>query len=236
MIKKKTAIYIRVSVLKEVAVSPQMQLDKAESYCKLQGEEYEVYQDLDFSGKDTNRPAFQRMHRKIKAGYISKLIVYRLDRLSRSLKDLALFMDFLREKGVEFFSVTEHFDTSTPMGRAMFSIMGVFAQMEREVISERIADTKAKQMADGIKLGPAPYGYRLKVKSRSQWEIIPEEAKIIRKVFELYASGKHSYISLAAYLHRTIGRSPRKKGPGMVPWGVSGCARQGWGREREAAI
>jgi len=228
MSKKKTAIYIRVSVLKEDAVSPQMQLDKAKQYCQLHGERYQVFQDLDFSGKDTNRPAFQRMKEQIQAGFISKLVVYRLDRLSRSLKDLALFMDFLRERDVEFYSITERFDTSTPMGRAMLNIMGVFAQMEREVISQRISDTKAKQISDGIRLGMAPYGYRIKVKRHSQWEIIPEEARIVRKVFHLYSTGKYNYCSLAAYLNRTIGRKMRKQRSGQSVWGRSEYSRQGW--------
>jgi DNA invertase Pin-like site-specific DNA recombinase len=86
MSKKKTAIYVRVSVLKEEAVSPQMQMDKAKQYCQLHDEKYEVFQDLDFSGKDTNRPAFQQMVSHIKMGLISKLVVYRLDRVSRSVK------------------------------------------------------------------------------------------------------------------------------------------------------
>ena len=225
---KKTAIYIRVSVLKEDAVSPQMQLDKAKQYCQLHNEQYEVFQDLDFSGKDTNRPAFQKMKEQIEAGFISKLVAYRLDRLSRSLKDLALFMDFLRDKDVEFYSITEHFDTSIPMGRAMLNIMGVFAQMEREVISQRVFDTKAKQIADGIRLGMAPYGYRIRVKRHSQWEAIPEEAHIVRMAFRLYSTGKYSYHSLAAYLNRTIGRKMRKRRSGQSVWGQSEYSRYGW--------
>jgi len=106
---KKTAIYIRVSVLKEEGVSPEMQLDKAKQYCRLHNEKSQVFQDLDFSGKDTNRPGYQAMVNAIKAGLISKVVVYRLDRLSRSLKDLILFIDLLRESQTEFVSITEQF-------------------------------------------------------------------------------------------------------------------------------
>ena len=71
---KRAAIYIRVSVLKEEALSPEMQLSKCESYCRVTGEEYRVFQDLDFSGKDTRRPAFQAMKREIEAGAIGKVV------------------------------------------------------------------------------------------------------------------------------------------------------------------
>jgi len=168
------------------------------------------------------------MAEHIKAGLISKVVVYRLDRLSRSLKDLALFMDMLKEKEVKFYSITENFDTTSPMGQAMLSIMGVFAQMEREVISQRITHTKAKQMADGIKLGPPPFGYRIKIGSRNRWKIIPSEAKIVRKVFSMYATGKWSYQSIAAYLNGTVGRPERKREPGVSGWGRNEYAKQGW--------
>jgi len=215
-------------MLRKEAVSPQMQLDRAKDYCNLYNEEYRVFRDLDFSGKDTKRPAFQEMKKQIEAGLIKKVVVYRLDRLSRSLKDLILFIDLLKDKGVEFVSITEKFDTSTPMGRAMLNIMGVFAQMEREVISQRIAHTKAKQMADGIKLGLPPFGYRLKMGSGSRWEIIPEEAKIVKNVFSMYATGKWSYQSIAAYLNRTIGRPEREIKKGVSVWGRNEYAKQGW--------
>lgn len=214
-------------MLKEEAVSPEMQLDRCKSYCRLNNEEYKVFQDLDFSGKDTKRPAFQAMQREISAGIIGKVIVYRLDRLSRSLKDLVLFIELLREKGVEFVSLTEKFDTSIPMGRAMLNIMGVFAQMEREVISQRIRDTKAMQIRDGMKLGMPPYGYILKVGKHGEWEICKEEAEIVKKVFSMYASGNFSYKSLALYLNGQKNRERLEK-PGQSTWGNGEYSSYGW--------
>lgn len=227
MNKEKAAIYVRVSVLKEEAVSPEMQLDKARKYCELNDEKYEVFKDLDFSGKDTNRPAFQQMQDKINMGLISKVVVYRLDRVSRSVKDLALFMESLKENDVEFCSITENFDTTTPMGRAMINIMGVFAQMEREVISQRILDTKAKQMADGIKLGIPPYGYRLRVKCQSKWVIVPKEAELVKIVFQMYATGKWSSKTLATYLNDNFKRQ-RDKLPGQSTWRGGEHTRSRW--------
>lgn len=224
---RKTAIYIRVSVLKEEALSPEMQLSKCESYCRMMGEEYKVFQDLDFSGRDTKRPAFQAMRREIEAGAIGKVVVYRLDRLSRSLKDLVLFIDLLRERGVELVSLTERFDTSSPMGRAMLNIMGVFAQMEREVIAQRIKDAKALQMRNGVKLGMPPFGYRLKVGTHGEWEICREEAKIVREVFRMYATGRWSYRSIARYLNGRVKRRRERK-PGQSTWGRGEYSKQGW--------
>jgi len=204
-----------------------MQKEKALNYCDLNDEEYQVFEDLDFSGKDTKRPAFQEMKKQIKAGLVKKVVVYRLDRLSRSLKDIILFIDLLKEGGVEFVSITEKFDTSTPMGRAMLNIMGVFAQMEREVISQRIKDSSEKQIHEGKKLGMPPFGYRLKVGKHGEWEIQKKEAEIVKKVFEMYSTGDWSYKSLASYLNKHE-RIEREDKPGQPTWGEGEYSSQGW--------
>lgn len=111
-------------------------------YCKYEtrGNPYKSYSDKGYSGKNTNRPAFEEMIEDIKQGKISRVIVYKLDRISRSILDFANIMEVFSEHNVEFVSSTERFDTSTPIGRAMLNICIVFAQLERETIQKRVAD------------------------------------------------------------------------------------------------
>ena len=129
------AIYPRQSVDKRDSVSIESQIE----FCKyeLKGESYREYPDKGYSGKNTDRPHFQEMVRDIEQGLISKVVVYKLDRISRSIIDFANMMEFFQKYNVEFVSATEKFDTSTPMGRAMLNICIVFAQLERETIQRR---------------------------------------------------------------------------------------------------
>ena len=96
--------------------------------------------DKGYSGKNTDRPKFQELVRDIKRGLIAKVVVYKLDRISRSILDFANMMELFQQYNVEFVSSTEKFDTSTPMGRAMLNICIVFAQLERETIQKRVTD------------------------------------------------------------------------------------------------
>ena len=116
------AIYARQSVDKADSLSIQGQID----LCRREvGREVQVFQDKGFSGKNTNRPDFQRMMADVEKGIVQKIVVYRLDRFSRSLADFSRLWEVLQRHGVEFVSVNERFDTSTPMGRAMLSIITV---------------------------------------------------------------------------------------------------------------
>lgn len=114
------------------SISVESQLE----YCRYEthGDPYIEYADRGFSGKNTNRPDFERMMNDIRAGKIKRVIVYKLDRISRSILDFANMMETFQEYNVEFVSSTEKFDTSTPIGRAMLNICIVFAQLERETI------------------------------------------------------------------------------------------------------
>jgi len=116
------AIYARQSVDKKDSISIESQID----FCKREFDEtkaYKTYIDKGFSGKDTNRPAFENMMNDIKAGQIEKVIVYKLDRISRSTLDFANIINVFKKHDVEFISSTEKFDTSTPIGKAMLNIM-----------------------------------------------------------------------------------------------------------------
>ena len=130
------AIYARKSVFREDSISIESQIEHCQYEAK--GEEAIVYSDNGFSGKNTDRPEYQRMIEDIKSKKINKVIVYKLDRISRSILDFSRMMDLFQEMNVAFVSATEHFDTSSPMGRAMLNICIVFAQLERETIQQRL--------------------------------------------------------------------------------------------------
>lgn len=132
------AIYTRQSVDRADSISIESQIE----FCKyeMRGEAYKVYTDRGYSGKNTDRPAFAEMMNDIENGIISKVVVYKLDRISRSILDFSTMMERFEKYKVEFVSTTEKFDTSSPMGRAMLNICIVFAQLERETIQKRVTD------------------------------------------------------------------------------------------------
>ena len=185
------AIYARKSVEKENSISIDSQIDM----CKFEarGEKFNIYSDNGYSGKNTNRPDFQRMMEDIKAKKIHKVIVYRLDRISRSILDFSEMMNLFEKYKVDFVSATEHFDTSSPMGRAMLNICIVFAQMERETIQERVTDAYESRSQKGFYMGGrVPYGYKLIPTTingiqTKMYEAEPEEAEDIKLIYQLYS-------------------------------------------------
>lgn len=163
------------------------------------------YSDQGYSGKNTDRPDFQRLLKDIKADKISKLYVYRLDRFSRSIADFGQLWNVLQAHEVEFVSVTESFDTSTPMGRAMLHIIMVFAQLERETTAERVKDNYESRAALGSwPGGPAPYGYRNGRTANGTPTLLQdrERAEIICRIFEAYAEEDATLGSVARKLNR----------------------------------
>lgn len=200
------AIYTRQSVDKMDSISIESQLE----YCKYEtrGNPYKSYSDKGYSGKNTNRPAFEEMLEDIKQGKISRVIVYKLDRISRSILDFANMMEVFAEHNVEFVSSTERFDTSTPIGRAMLNICIVFAQLERETIQKRVADAYYSRSKRGFYMGGRiPYGFE-KVKTEidgiktSKYVPIPEEAEQIRLMYSLYADEDNSLGDIIAYFNK----------------------------------
>lgn len=200
------AIYTRQSVDKMDSISIESQLE----YCKYEtrGNPYKSYSDKGYSGKNTNRPAFEEMLEDIKQGKISRVIVYKLDRISRSILDFANMMEVFAEHNVEFVSSTERFDTSTPIGRAMLNICIVFAQLERETIQKRVADAYYSRSKRGFYMGGRiPYGFE-KVKTEidgiktSKYVPIPEEAEQIRLMYSLYKDEDNSLGDIIAYFNK----------------------------------
>ena len=154
------AIYARQSVDKKDSISIESQIE----FCKyeLKGGNCKEYTDKGYSGKNTDRPKFQELVRDIKRGLIAKVVVYKLDRISRSILDFANMMELFQQYDVEFVSSTEKFDTSTPMGRAMLNICIVFAQLERETIQKRVTDAYYSRCQRGFHMsGAAPFGFQL---------------------------------------------------------------------------
>ncbi|MCM1579005.1 MAG: recombinase family protein [Ruminococcus sp.] len=185
------AIYARKSVFREDSVSIESQIEMCRY--EARGEKSVIYQDNGFSGKNTDRPDFQKMMNDIKSGKISKVIVYKLDRISRSILDFSEMMDVFQKYGVDFVSATEKFDTSSPMGRAMLNICIVFAQLERETIQQRVADAYASRSKMGLFMGGhIPYGFTkvplvINGINSSMFEAVEEEADDIRRMFDIYS-------------------------------------------------
>lgn len=184
-------IYSRQSLEKKESISIESQIE----FCKREifNEEFKVYTDSGYSGKNIKRPAFQSMMKDIKNGKINKIVVYRLDRISRSLVDFADFMEVLEENKSAFVSATEKIDTSTPMGRAMLYIVVIFAQLERETIASRVQDNYFSRVSDGAWGGGLPpLGFELKKniingKNASTLSSVDDIA-IIQKIFDLYGN------------------------------------------------
>ena len=197
------AIYARQSVDKKDSISIESQIE----FCKyeLKGGNCKEYTDKGYSGKNTDRPKFQELVRDIKRGLIAKVVVYKLDRISRSILDFANMMELFQQYNVEFVSSTEKFDTSTPMGRAMLNICIVFAQLERETIQKRVTDAYYSRSQRGFKMGgKAPYGFHtepIKMDGINTKKLVvnPDEAANIRLMFEMYAQPTTSYGDITRY-------------------------------------
>lgn len=196
-------IYARQSVDRADSISIESQIE----FCQYEarGEAFRVYTDRGYSGKNTDRPAFSDMMNDIENGVISKVIVYKLDRISRSILDFSTMMERFGQYKVEFVSTTEKFDTSSPMGRAMLNICIVFAQLERETIQKRVADAYFSRSQKSFYMGGrVPYGFRLipttidGVKT-SMYEVHPDEAEQVRLIYELYAKPECSYGDIIRY-------------------------------------
>lgn len=193
----KCAIYTRVSTsegLEQEFTSLDNQRESAENYIQSQKSQGwiilpERYDDGGYTGANTDRPALQRLIEDIKAHRIDCVVVYKVDRLSRSLLDFSQLLEFFDQNSVTFVSVTQHFNTNTSMGRLTLNILLSFAQFEREIISERTRDKMGAARKKGKWIGGCvPLGYDLD-KENHKLIVNQEEAKIVREIFELYLKG-----------------------------------------------
>lgn len=185
------AIYARQSVDKKDSISIDSQIEMCKKECG--SEATKIYSDKGFSGKNTNRPKFEQLMKDVKDGLITKVVVYRLDRFSRSIADFGQAWAKFQESNVEFISINEKFDTSTPMGRAMLHIIMVFAQLERETIAERVKDNYYSRIKHGNwPGGPAPLGFNNTKMTNSDGKIVPtlvpnKDIEIAKRIFFEYS-------------------------------------------------
>lgn len=144
----------------------------------------------DASGKNTNRRGLQKAMHWAKFGLIDVLLVYRVDRFSRNLRDTVTLLGELDEAGVAFRSATEPFDTSTPMGRMMVQLLAMFAQFERDMIVDRVTAGMERKAANGCwKGGPPPPGYDVDP-ATDRLTVNETEAVLIRLIFDLYTKDR----------------------------------------------
>lgn len=181
---KEVVIYTRVSSEEQVSgYSLGEQERKCKEYLESQGHTlYKVYREEGVSGSKRNRPALDQLMKEAKNKSFDVVFVYKLDRFSRNLKNLLDLVSELESYDVGFKSITETFDTTTPMGKYMLQNMGSIAELERSMIRERTQMGKIASMKDGIWNGCPPYGYDIKEKRLA---INKDEAKIVKKMYGL---------------------------------------------------
>lgn len=192
--KKRAVGYCRISTLMQVDnTSLKDQEDKIKMYAKLHNIEIDkIFIDKAVSGKSTDRPEYDNMMDYIKTNDVDMIMVYKNDRIHRSLYNLLAMIYDIQEYNVALVSITEHFDTSTPQGMLFLQMLGSFAEFERAVINERTRNGRIARLNENKWVGGKPaFGY--KVNKHGQFEIYEEEAKIVKDIFKLRSKG----ISLA---------------------------------------
>lgn len=209
----KVAIYSRKSKFTGKGDSIENQIEMCKNYVTTHfGADCEVivYEDEGFSGGTIDRPQFKLMLQDAKRKRFDSLICYRLDRVSRNIADFSSLIEDLQTYNIGFISIKEQFDTTTPMGRAMMYISGVFAQLERETIAERIRDNMLQLAKTGRWLGGiTPIGYESKEvitvdqngKSRKSFKLspLPDEINLVKLIFEKFLQLK-SLTKVETYL------------------------------------
>ncbi len=191
--EQKSALYIRVSTQYQIDKdSLPLQREDLINYSKyaLGIDKYEIFEDAGYSAKNTDRPAFQQMMARLRTGEFSHLVVWKIDRISRNLIDFAEMYSEIKKLGITFVSKNEQFDTSNAMGEAMLKIILVFAELERNMTSERVSAVMLSRASNGQwNGGRVPYGYSYD-KETQEFSIIEEEAKIVQFIYDYYEAEK----------------------------------------------
>ena len=223
--EKLIAVYTRKSKYTGKGESIANQIELCLNYLKLKfGEDVTkrvvIFEDEGFTGANTNRPEFQRMMNELKNGNYCMLVVYKLDRVSRNVLDFCELKDNLNNWDISFISVTENFDTTTPIGNAMLMIASVFAQLERDTIAERIKDNLHELSKTGRWLGgTTPLGYifekistiSIDGKKRSLYQLkLDENIEIVKLIFSKFLELK-GLSKVEAYLIKNNIRTRKGK-------------------------
>lgn len=186
---KKAALYVRVSTTHQIDKdSLPMQKKDLENYAKyvLGIEETVIFEDAGYSGKNTDRPSYQQMMERIRNGEFTHLLVWKIDRISRNLRDFTDMYDELKKYDVTFVSKNEQFDTSTAMGEAMLKIILVFAELERKLTSERVTATMLSRAENGLWNGATvPIGYYFCEETKYP-AVDNKEAETVKYIYDLY--------------------------------------------------
>lgn len=187
----KVAIYVRVSTQEQAkeGFSIPAQLESLRAFCKSQRWDIaEEYIEDGKSAKDLERPKMKKMMKDIKRNKIDLVLVYRLDRLTRSVSDLYQLLNYFEEYNVRFRSATEVYDTTTAMGRLFLTLVAALAQWERENLAERVKFGIHQMIEEGKRPGGhSPYGYSFG--KNFECEILEEEAKWVKRIYEWYVEG-----------------------------------------------
>lgn len=196
------AIYIRVSTLEQAkeGYSIAAQKERLLAYCTAMGwRDYKLYVDEGVSAKDTNRPQLQLLLDHIASGKISTLLVYRLDRFTRKVKDLHKMLEFLEENKCAFKSATEPYDTSTAMGKLFITIVAALAEWETDNLSERVKMALEEKVASGERVGGVPFGFSL---DEDEKLVANKQADVILDIIEKLKDGM-SINAISDYLNKT---------------------------------
>jgi site-specific DNA recombinase len=162
----------------------------------------EIYEDAGFSGGNMNRPALKRLLTDIKSGKVNMIVVYKIDRLSRSLANFVHMVELFDKYQVSFSSVTQQINSSTSMGRLMLNVLLSFAQFEREVTGERIRDKIKAAKSKGMWMGgPVPLGYRV---VNRKLIVDPSEAQTVKWIFDSYLKTKSTTHMISTLAHAGI--------------------------------
>lgn len=216
-----TALYIRVSTDKQATegYSLEAQREKLAAYCTAQGwtvDDAHIYVDAGQSAKSTDRPEYQRMIAAVAGGGVRRVVAVKLDRLSRNTKDFLGLLDYCDEHNCGIVSIAESFDTSTPVGRAVVTVLMAFAELERSQIADRMQSGRDEKARQGERNGaPVPYGYTC---TGGAWAAHPDQAAIVRSIFTEFCGGA-SLRGVAAKLNAA--GVPAPKGRAWYPAQVS---------------
>jgi site-specific DNA recombinase len=208
--RKVALIYVRVSKFTKEdegrKVSPDTQFEMCKALPALKGMTIVKFEDLDFTGTNTNRPAFQQMMERVERGDVAVVAVYKLDRLTRGgIVVLDATLKELDKAGVTLVSATESIDTSTAMGRFFLNILALMAQLESERLAERLLDTYTTQKEAGWIGGHLPVGLKRKGKG---FTFDKKWSPTVLKIWKLRRTGEYSYVALARHLREQEVRSP----------------------------
>lgn len=201
--KPLTAIYVRVSTQEQAqqGFSLNAQQEALENYAKALGYEiFKIYRDEGKSAKDINhRPEMVQMLEDAQNKKFSAIFIYKLDRFSRSLKDLILTIDHLKELGIDFVSLQDKIETTSAGGKLMFHIISAFAEFERNIIGERTKFGMQRKAKEGGFITKAPKGYKIIEKL-----LVPDEnSKEIQKIFQELLDSDISLTQLAKKYNMT---------------------------------